>query len=76
MKNSLLSYSFHIGIIDGSFPFYWVDGDRLSGLSVLLSTTNCRLHVSAVPDSLPCREQEFQDIYSFVESKLLDGTGG
>lgn len=36
----------------------------------------CRLHVSAVPDSLPCREQEFQDIYNFVESKVLDGTGG
>ncbi|TMS20255.1 Origin recognition complex subunit 1 [Larimichthys crocea] len=26
--------------------------------------------------SLPCREQEFQDIYSFVESKIIDGTGG
>lgn len=35
-----------------------------------------RLHVSAVPESLPCREQEFQDIYNFVESKLLDRTGG
>ncbi|XP_029639038.1 origin recognition complex subunit 1-like [Octopus sinensis] len=35
-----------------------------------------RLHVSAVPESLPCREKEFADIYSFVESKILDGTGG
>ena len=35
-----------------------------------------RLHVSAVPDSLPCRETEFEDIYNFVESKILDGTGG
>lgn len=35
-----------------------------------------RLHVSSVPESLPCREQEFQDIYSFVESKITDGTGG
>lgn len=35
-----------------------------------------RLHVSAVPESLPCREEEFQDIYNFVESKLIDGTGG
>jgi origin recognition complex subunit 1 len=34
------------------------------------------LHVSAVPDSLPCREKEFEDIFSFVESKILDGTGG
>lgn len=32
--------------------------------------------MSAVPESLPCREQEFQDIYSFVESKIIDGTGG
>ncbi|XP_067141497.1 origin recognition complex subunit 1-like [Centruroides vittatus] len=35
-----------------------------------------KLHVSAVPDSLPCREYEFSDIYSFVEGKLLNGTGG
>ena len=35
-----------------------------------------RLHVSALPDSLPCREDEFADIYHFVRSKLEDGTGG
>nr|CAB3264573.1 origin recognition complex subunit 1-like [Phallusia mammillata] len=35
-----------------------------------------RLHVSATPDSLPCREEEFQSIYSFVEGKILSGTGG
>ncbi|TRY59208.1 hypothetical protein DNTS_014606 [Danionella cerebrum] len=35
-----------------------------------------RLHVSSIPESLPCREQEFQDIYNFVESKVIDGTGG
>lgn len=45
---------------------------------VFLTSTRCllRLHVSSVPESLPCREQEFQDIYSFVESKITDGTGG
>uniref|UniRef100_A0A3B5LL82 Origin recognition complex subunit 1 n=1 Tax=Xiphophorus couchianus TaxID=32473 RepID=A0A3B5LL82_9TELE len=42
----------------------------------ILEEARARLHVSAVPESLPCREQEFQDIYSFVESKVLDGTGG
>ncbi|XP_066453691.1 origin recognition complex subunit 1 [Eleutherodactylus coqui] len=42
----------------------------------ILEEARIRLHVSAVPESLPCREQEYQDIYSFVESKLLDGTGG
>ncbi|CAL1591657.1 unnamed protein product [Knipowitschia caucasica] len=41
-----------------------------------LEEARARLHVSSVPESLPCREQEFQDIYSFVESKILDGTGG
>ncbi|KAM4640660.1 origin recognition complex subunit 1 [Discoglossus pictus] len=42
----------------------------------VLEEARVRLHVSAVPESLPCREQEFQDVYNFVESKLLDGTGG
>ncbi|XP_055021289.1 origin recognition complex subunit 1 isoform X1 [Boleophthalmus pectinirostris] len=41
-----------------------------------LEEARARLHVSSVPESLPCREQEFQDIYTFVESKILDGTGG
>lgn len=44
--------------------------------SSMLEEARLRLHVSAVPESLPCREQEFQDIYNFVESKLLDHTGG
>uniref|UniRef100_A0A8C6R917 Origin recognition complex subunit 1 n=1 Tax=Nannospalax galili TaxID=1026970 RepID=A0A8C6R917_NANGA len=44
--------------------------------SSMLEEARLRLHVSAVPESLPCREQEFQNIYNFVESKLLDGTGG
>ncbi|XP_066521037.1 origin recognition complex subunit 1 isoform X2 [Hoplias malabaricus] len=42
----------------------------------VLEEARARLHVSSVPESLPCREQEFQDIYNFVESKILDGTGG
>ncbi|XP_037627033.1 origin recognition complex subunit 1 isoform X1 [Sebastes umbrosus] len=42
----------------------------------VLEEARTRLHVSSVPESLPCREQEFQDIYSFVESKVVDGTGG
>ncbi|NXF32120.1 ORC1 protein, partial [Nyctibius bracteatus] len=42
----------------------------------ILEAARLRLHVSAVPESLPCREEEFQDIYNFVESKLIDGTGG
>ncbi|XP_030062346.1 origin recognition complex subunit 1 isoform X2 [Microcaecilia unicolor] len=42
----------------------------------VLEEARLRLHVSAVPESLPCREHEFQDIYNYVESKLIDGTGG
>ncbi|XP_048352911.1 origin recognition complex subunit 1 isoform X2 [Sphaerodactylus townsendi] len=42
----------------------------------VLEEARIRLHVSAVPESLPCREKEFQGIYNFIESKLVDGTGG
>ncbi|XP_019645559.1 PREDICTED: origin recognition complex subunit 1-like [Branchiostoma belcheri] len=42
----------------------------------VLEQARARLHVSAVPESLPCREWEFGNIYSFVEGRLLDGTGG
>ncbi|KAL8597873.1 hypothetical protein ACOMHN_061406 [Nucella lapillus] len=41
-----------------------------------MDEARARLHVSAVPDTLPCRESEFDNIYRFVESKVLDGTGG
>ncbi|XP_028404499.1 origin recognition complex subunit 1-like [Dendronephthya gigantea] len=41
-----------------------------------LEKTRASLHVSAVPSSLPCREQQFEDICSFVEGKLSDDTGG
>lgn len=35
-----------------------------------------RLYVSVVLDSFFCREIEFEDIFNFVESKILDGIGG
>ena len=35
-----------------------------------------RLHVSAVPLSLPCREEEFAEIFGYIESKLREKTGG
>ncbi|KAF9919299.1 Origin recognition complex, subunit 1 [Lobosporangium transversale] len=34
-----------------------------------------RLHVKAVPDSLPCREDEFMEIQEHLESALEEGTG-
>lgn len=35
-----------------------------------------RLHVSAVPKTLPCRENEFDNVYSFVKGKINDECGG
>lgn len=34
-----------------------------------------RLHVSSVPDSLPCREGEFSLVYSHLEAAIGEGTG-
>lgn len=48
----------------------------LASPGTALEEARARLHVAAVPDALPCREKEFEDIYQFVESKVLDGTGG
>lgn len=41
-----------------------------------MHTARERLHVSAVPQSLPCREKEFREIYNFLEDKLVDNCGG
>lgn len=41
-----------------------------------LQELRTRLHVSAVPKSLPCREAEFNNIYTFLERKLMDNSGG
>ena len=41
-----------------------------------LSQLSPRLHVSMVPDVLPCRGTQFTDICSFVESKLANGESG
>lgn len=35
-----------------------------------------KLQVSEVPNSLPCRENEFRTIYSFLEGKIIDHSGG
>jgi len=41
-----------------------------------LQEARIRLHISTVPKSLPCREEQFNDIYTFLESKLMDNSGG
>ncbi len=35
-----------------------------------------KLHVSNTPECLPCREQQFEDIYTFIETNLRNQTGG
>ncbi|XP_076269049.1 origin recognition complex subunit 1 [Rhynchophorus ferrugineus] len=44
--------------------------------STPLMKARTQLHVSYVPNSLPCREKEYQDIYCFLKGKLEDGYGG
>ncbi|KAF7860808.1 hypothetical protein EAF04_008326 [Stromatinia cepivora] len=38
-------------------------------------TARSRLHVSSVPDSLPCREEEFSSVYTHLAAAITDGTG-
>lgn len=51
--------------------------DRVAknGDTPLIKARN-QLHVSHVPEALPCREKEYSDIISFLEGKLQDGCGG
>ncbi|KPP60439.1 hypothetical protein Z043_121564 [Scleropages formosus] len=60
----------------GNLATYWRRPEQDDMNSFFYDSDILRLHVSSVPDSLPCREQEFQDIYSFVESKIVGGNGG
>ena len=34
------------------------------------------LDINAVPESLPCREDQYQNIYNFIEDKIKHNTGG
>ncbi|CAG8953211.1 hypothetical protein HYFRA_00003412 [Hymenoscyphus fraxineus] len=38
-------------------------------------TARSKLHVAAVPTSLPCREDEFASVYSHLEAAIFEGTG-
>ncbi|KAG5891683.1 hypothetical protein JTB14_020100 [Gonioctena quinquepunctata] len=49
---------------------------KVKGDSTPLMTARSRLHVSYVPDSLPCREKEYCDVFNFIEGKLFDRCGG
>ncbi|KAK8156313.1 P-loop containing nucleoside triphosphate hydrolase protein [Phyllosticta citrichinensis] len=53
-------------------------GTRVLSPSVLSSpyqVARNQLHVSSVPASLPCREEEFSTVYSHLEAAITDGSG-
>ena len=54
-------------------------GTRILSPSQYLSTpyshARTTLHVSAVPDSLPCRSNEFTTVYTHLHSAITDGSG-
>ncbi|XP_065829540.1 origin recognition complex subunit 1-like isoform X2 [Oscarella lobularis] len=41
-----------------------------------LEEAKLKLHASAVPESLPCREREFADVYDFCEERLSSNGSG
>lgn len=45
-------------------------------LMKILGQASTRLDINSVPDSLPCRESEYQNIFNFIEDKLNHNTGG
>ncbi len=49
---------------------------QISDTGTPLEIARRRLHVAAVPKTLPCRETEFQEIYNFLENRIQDETGG
>nr|XP_023019413.1 origin recognition complex subunit 1 [Leptinotarsa decemlineata] len=57
-------------------PSMHVRSEKVVGDSTPLMKARSQLHVSYVPESLPCREKEYCDVYNFIEGKLLDRCGG
>jgi origin recognition complex subunit 1 len=49
---------------------------KSNDLIAILEQTSTRLDINAVPDSLPCRETEYQNIFNFIEDKIQHNTGG
>ena len=49
---------------------------KTNNLMEILGQASTRLNINAVPDSIPCRESEYQNIFNFIEDKLKHNTGG
>jgi len=77
VQNDSNTLKVHASLKQGTLtPSMKVRTDILVKPITPLQEIRTRLHVSAVPKSLPCREEEFNNIYTFLESKLLDNSGG
>ncbi|KAF2430604.1 P-loop containing nucleoside triphosphate hydrolase protein [Tothia fuscella] len=46
-----------------------------TALSSPFQVARNQLHVSSVPATLPCREEEFSEVYNHLEKAITDGTG-
>ncbi len=46
-----------------------------SALSSPFQIARNQLHVSSVPATLPCREEEFANVYAHLEAAITEGTG-
>lgn len=55
-------------------PLRQVSHNKINNLSAYALARE-RLHVSAVPESLPCREEEFMTIAGYLEGAIQDSTG-
>lgn len=44
--------------------------------STPLDEARIQLHISTVPESLPCRQKEFANIQGFLMRKIADHVGG
>ena len=48
-------------------------GKKITNDSFLTSMIS---DINSVPESLPCREDQYQNIYNFIEDKIKHNTGG
>lgn len=49
---------------------------KVLSIKEILEQALTKVHSSSVPDSLPCRDYQFNDIYNFATKKLFENEGG
>lgn len=77
MKNNIRTPKSSVSIkYNNLTPFMEKRASLLVKPSTPSQQSRSKLHVSVVPKSLPCREEEFNNIFTFLEGKLMDKCGG